>query len=127
MKTKKILSIVVAFTFVGMLSMSCNKYDKMSILGSWEIDIKEAKGLEVDSCKEVLYFDSGSKQQFKQTYMLRNKNLTSWIIEGNYERKNNKITFSNQKRNDGEKVAPHEARTTRSAGRASGFCCGFPA
>ncbi len=103
---KKLMFVVGLSVFVGVLSISCNKYDKMKIVGSWEIDIKAAQNLSVDSCKEVLTFDSGNNQKFKQSYMLRNEGkYTRWIREGNFERKHNKLTFYNQTQDDGSKVA----------------------
>ena len=69
------------------------------------MDIKAAKGLAVDSCKEILTFDSGSKQLFTQNYMLRSEGkYTRWTVVGTFDRKNNTMYFSDQKRDDGEIV-----------------------
>ena len=103
---KKMMFTAGVLFFVGFLVTSCNKYDKMKIVGSWEIDIKAAQNLAVDSCKETLTFDSGNSQKFKQSYMLRKEGrYTRWTREGNFERKHNKLTFYNQTQDDGSKVA----------------------
>jgi len=57
-----VLARLVVLVFVGMIAVSCSKYDKMSILGEWTIDLKEALSLKVDSAKESLLFESGSAQ-----------------------------------------------------------------
>ena len=103
--SKGVLSFAIVFALIALIATSCNKYDKMSVLGSWEVDIKAAKGLAVDSCKEILTFDSGSKQLFTQNYMLRSEGkYTRWTVVGTFDRKNNTMYFSDQKRDDGEIV-----------------------
>jgi hypothetical protein len=72
----------------------------MSIVGTWDIDLKAAQNLAVDSSKEELLISSGSEQAYKQLYFERNKTLTRWTISGNFERKNNKITFIKRKKDD---------------------------
>jgi hypothetical protein len=99
MKKNNVLAMVIAVGFLTLLIAGCNKYDKMSIVGTWEIDLKAAQNLPVDSSKEVLFFNSGSAQTYNQTYFERNKNLSSWSISGNFERKHNKITFTNRIQN----------------------------
>lgn len=100
---KKSFTFAIAVALVSLVATSCSKYDKMSILGSWEVDVKSAKGLAVDSCKEILTFDSGSKQLFTQNYMLRSEGkYTRWTVVGNFERKHNTLYFMDQKRDDGE-------------------------
>ena len=104
--SKGMLSLAIVFALTALIATSCNKYDKMSILGSWEVDIKAAKGLAVDSCKEILTFDSGSKQLFTQNYMLRSEGkYTRWTVIGTFERKHNTLYFYDQIRDDGEKIA----------------------
>jgi hypothetical protein len=98
-KTKRnsVWATVVVLGFITFGVIGCNKYDKMSILGTWEIDLKEALKLNVDSSKEVLYFVSGSDQTYKQTFNQRTgSKWERWSITGQYERKNNKITFINR-------------------------------
>ncbi|MDR0605195.1 MAG: hypothetical protein LBG80_12905 [Bacteroidales bacterium] len=97
MRKNNVRATVVVLGFLTLLIVGCNKYDKMSILGVWEIDLKEARNLSVDSSKEVLYFNSGSNQTYKQTFYERTSSKWErWTIEGNFERKNNKITFTNR-------------------------------
>ncbi|MDR1791992.1 MAG: hypothetical protein LBR36_00900 [Bacteroidales bacterium] len=90
------LTIACVATLLGILALSCNKYDKMSILGSYEIDRKAILNLDVDSSKEVLQFNSGSDQTYVESGFTRKGNLDTWRVTGNFERKNNKITFSNR-------------------------------
>jgi len=102
-----VLAGIVVLAFMGMAAVSCGKYDKMSILGEWTIDLKEAQNLKVDSAKGSLLFESGSKQAYTESYYERNVTFTAWVVKGNFERKNNKITFSNRvKEGSGEKLAP---------------------
>ena len=102
-----VLAGAVVLAFVGMVAVSCNKYDKMSILGEWEIDLKAAKNLAVDSAKESLLFISGSDQKYVETHMVRDKNWDRWTVKGHFERKNNKITFSDRvKEGTGEHMSP---------------------
>ena len=101
-----VLAGVIVLAFVGMVAVSCGKYDKMSILGEWEIDLKEAKNLKVDSARESLCFESGSDQKYTESHMVRDKNWDRWEIKGNFERKNNKITFTNRIKNTGEQMSP---------------------
>ena len=99
MKNSNLWTTVLLFVVLSMFVGGCSKYDKMNILGYWEIDIKDAKGLgsNVDSAKEVLFFPSSPEGTFKQTYKAReNSKPVAWEISGKYERKNNKITFTNQ-------------------------------
>jgi hypothetical protein len=97
MRENKVWAMIVVLGFVSLLIVGCNKYDKMSILGTWEIDLKEAKKLDVDSSKEVLLFNSGSDQKYKQSFEERARSKWErWYITGNFERKNNKITFTNR-------------------------------
>jgi hypothetical protein len=95
MKTTKnnVAASIVILGFMGLLAAGCNKYDKMSIVGTWEIDLKAAKHLAVDSSKETLYLNSGAEHTYTQHYMERNTNLKTWTVEGKFDRKNNKITF----------------------------------
>jgi hypothetical protein len=97
MKKNNVRATLVVLGFLSLLIVGCNKYDKMSILGTWEIDLKEAKNLSVDSSKETLLFPSGSDQKYQQMFYERTPSKWErWTIEGNYERKNNKITFTNR-------------------------------
>ncbi len=82
---------------VLMLLISCNKYDKLPIVGKWECDIKELRGLDVDSCKETLLFNSGVDYTYTQDFFERKQGKwDKWQIKGNFERKHNKITFLNR-------------------------------
>ena len=102
-----VLARLVVLVFVGMIAVSCSKYDKMSILGEWTIDLKEALSLKVDSAKESLLFESGSAQTYTESHYERNVGLTTWVIKGTFDRKNNKITFSNRVKEDsGESMIP---------------------
>ena len=38
--SKKVLAVLAVVAFVGLMATSCNKYDKMPILGTWEMDVK---------------------------------------------------------------------------------------
>jgi hypothetical protein len=92
-----VLAGLVVLAFVGMVAASCGKYDKMDILGEWTIDLKAAKNMQVDSAKESLFFNSGAGQTYKESHEVRDKNWDRWIIKGTFERKNNKLTFSDRK------------------------------
>ncbi|MDR1878865.1 MAG: hypothetical protein LBQ64_04805 [Bacteroidales bacterium] len=95
-KTNNVRAGLIALGFMGILAVGCNKYDKMSIVGTWDIDLKAAQNLQVDSSKETLYFNSGTDHTYTQSVFERNKTLQKWSISGNFERKNNKITFTNR-------------------------------
>ncbi|MCR5554732.1 MAG: hypothetical protein K6F29_04280 [Bacteroidales bacterium] len=101
--SKKVLAVLAVVAFVGLMATSCNKYDKMPILGTWEMDVKAIQNSSVDSCKEVLTFDSGSNPNFTQNYMERmDGRLTAhWTIQGKIERKNNHINFYNRVQTEG--------------------------
>ncbi|MCL2131486.1 MAG: hypothetical protein FWH36_03385 [Lentimicrobiaceae bacterium] len=102
-----VLAGAVVLVFVGMVVAGCSKYDKMSILGEWAIDLKAAQNLNVDSAKETLLFMSGSDQKYTQWYYKREVSPTSWTLNGHFERKNNKITFSDRvKDGSGEQLKP---------------------
>ena len=98
----KVLARVMILALMGMAVAGCGKYDKISVLGEWTIDLKEAKGLNVEYATETLCFESGSKQDYSEVHLERavgsgsGGNRTDWVIKGNFERKNNKITFSNR-------------------------------
>jgi len=96
MKRSNVWTSVILVVFLSVFVFGCNKYDKMSILGTWEIDIKEAKGLDVDSAKEVLRFQSSPEGSYTQTYEERTSKWERWTITGIVERKNNKIAFTNR-------------------------------
>jgi len=105
----RVLSRMIVLVFMGMVVVGCGKYDKMSILGEWTIDLKEAKGLSVEVAKETLCFNSGSEQTYSESHEERatvSGNWDRWEIKGNFERKNNKITFSNRKKGSGEQMKP---------------------
>jgi hypothetical protein len=106
--SKKVKNNVWAGLFVlAMVAVGCGKYDKMSILGEWTIDLKEAKGLNVEIAKESLFFESGSDQKYTESHEIRDKNWDRWTLKGNFERKNNKITFINRvKEGSGEQMSP---------------------
>ncbi|NLJ81742.1 MAG: hypothetical protein GX330_01270 [Bacteroidales bacterium] len=88
---------LVASVIVLVFTTSCNKYDKISIVGKWECDIKELRGLDVDSCKEVLLFNSGVDYTYVQDFIERKPGkLDKWQVKGNFERKHNKLTFLNR-------------------------------
>lgn len=88
---------LVASVIVLVFTTSCNKYDKISIVGKWECDIKELRGLDVDSCKEVLLFNSGVDYTYVQDFIERKPGkLDKWQVKGNFERKHNKLTFFNR-------------------------------
>jgi hypothetical protein len=88
--------LVLNFAVV-MLLISCNKYDKIPVVGKWECDIKELRGLAVDSCKETLLFNSGADYTYVQDFFERKDGKwDKWQVKGNFERKHNKITFSNR-------------------------------
>ncbi|HOS16811.1 MAG TPA: hypothetical protein PKX15_07380 [Bacteroidales bacterium] len=95
LKKSQITYAVIASVFVLTLMVSCNKYDKMSIVGKWEIDVKATKGLSnLDSSKETLLFNSGVDYTYVQDFYERKPGaLDKWQIKGKFERKNNKITF----------------------------------
>jgi hypothetical protein len=98
-QSKRILLSSVLFTCVTVMTLmvSCNKYDKLPIVGKWQCDIKEVRGLSVDSCKETLLFNSGVDYTYTQDFFERKSgSLDKWQIKGNFERKNNKITFYNR-------------------------------
>ena len=102
-----VLTRVVALSFMTMAMAGCNKYDKMNILGEWTIDLKEAKGLNVEIAKETLCFNSGSNHTYSETHEERKSAQGSWDrweISGNFERKHNKITLSNRVKGTGEKM-----------------------
>jgi hypothetical protein len=94
-KKSQITYSVISSVFVLTLMVSCNKYDKMSIVGKWEIDVKATKGLSnLDSSKETLLFNSGVDYTYVQDFYERKPGaLDKWQIKGKFERKNNKITF----------------------------------
>ncbi len=108
-KSKKLsISIaLIACVFAMTWMVSCNKYDKLPIVGKWECDIKASKGLEVDSSKETLLFNSGVDYTYVQDFYERKSgsNMEKWQIKGNFERKNNKITFYNRVK-DGTQQQP---------------------
>ena len=85
---------IVVLGFVGLLVVGCNKYDKMSILGTYVIDLKEARGLAVDSAKETLIFNTGDT--YSLHFVQRTTKWDRWDVKGKIERKNNKITFYNR-------------------------------
>lgn len=105
-KTKLAYSLVACVFFLSLM-MSCNKYDKLPIVGIWECDIKESKGLSnVDSSKETLLFNSGVEHTFVQDFYERKPgSLDKWQIKGKFERKNNKITFTERVK-DGTQQQP---------------------
>jgi hypothetical protein len=105
MKKNNVRATLVVLGFLTLLIVGCNKYDKISILGTWEIDLKEAQNLSVDSAKETLFFPSGSDQKYKQTFYERIPGKWErWTVSGNYERKNNKITFTNRVKDEISKM-----------------------
>jgi len=78
----------------------------MDILGEWTIDLKAAKGItDAEYVNEYLVFNSGAGRKYKETHEARAANFDRWIIEGTYERKNNKITFSNRVSDKSGKLA----------------------
>lgn len=95
---KSLVSIaLVASVIVLIFTTSCNKYDKIPVVGRWECDIKELRGLDVDSCKEFLQFNSGVDYTYVQDFIERKPGkLDKWQVKGNFERKNNKLTFVNR-------------------------------
>ena len=102
-----LLASVITLSFVALIVAGCSKYDKMSILGEWTIDLKAAQNLQLDSAKETLLFESGSDQKYTEFHYERKASPTVWTINGNFERKNNKITFLNRvKKETGEKLSP---------------------
>ena len=102
MKKSNVLASIVVLGFVAILVVGCNKYDKMSILGTYTIDLKEAQSLAVDSAKEKLMFNSGDS--YIQTYEKRTPDKWErWTVEGKIERKNNKITFTGRMQ---DKITP---------------------
>ena len=107
MKKSNVLASIVVLGFVALLVVGCNKYDKMSILGTYTIDLKEAQGLGAvaDSAKEELMFHSGGT--YSQIVKKRiNKKPENWKIEGKIERKNNKITFLDRIQDEITPMAP---------------------
>jgi len=102
-----VLAGLIVLAFVGLVAVSCSKYDKMSILGEWEIDLKAAKNMAVDSARESLLFESGGDHKYSESHMVRDKIWDRWTIRGNFERKNNKITFSDRvKEGTNEQMSP---------------------
>jgi hypothetical protein len=96
LKKSQITYAVIASVFVLTLMVSCNKYDKMSIVGTWYIDIEASKNMTgVDSCYETIMFNSGSEQSYIQKFseLKPGSQDDEWIIKGKFERKHNKITF----------------------------------
>jgi hypothetical protein len=69
-------------------------------MGTWKIDIKEAKGLpdDYEYVREKLVFDSGNDQRYTQSYeeMKIKSKREIWTITGNIERKKDKMTFKNR-------------------------------
>ena len=107
-QSKKMLfnTALMACVLTLTLMVSCNKYDKLPVVGKWECDIKALKGLDVDSCKETLLFNSGVDYTYVQDFIERKpNNLDKWQMKGNFERKNNKITFFNRVK-DGTQQQP---------------------
>lgn len=107
-QSKKILLSAALIVCVSALTLmvSCNKYDKVPVVGKWEANIKELRGLDVDSCKETLLFNSGVDYTYVQDFIERKPGkLDKWQIKGNFERKNNKITFYNRVK-DGTQPQP---------------------
>ena len=105
MRKSNVWTSVMLVVFLSVFVFGCNKYDKISILGEWEIDIKEARnlGASVDSAKEVLFFLSSPVDSYKQTYKSREGGkFVTWEIKGKIERKNNKITFTNRIKDEDE-------------------------
>ncbi|MDD3280475.1 MAG: hypothetical protein PHC83_02775 [Bacteroidales bacterium] len=105
-KKSSINIALIACVFAMTWMVSCNKYDKLPVVGKWECDIKELRGLDVDSCKETLLFNSGVDYTYVQDFIERKPgSLDKWQIKGNFERKNNKITFYNRVK-DGTQPQP---------------------
>ena len=107
MRKSNVWTNVIVIVFLSVFVLGCNKQDKMSILGTWRIDIKEVKGFgdEYEYAWETLRFDSGNDKPYSQTYEEKRpkqvkKNETT---KGNIERKKGKITFKNRMRNEVDK------------------------
>ena len=105
MRRSNVWTMSVVIGFLSVVVLGCSKYDKMSIQGTWEIDIKAAKGLpdSYELAKETLRFTAGNDQPYTQEY--KEKVITStgikgreetWRIKGNVERKKDKMTFINR-------------------------------
>jgi len=106
MRKSSVWTTIMIVGFLSVFVIGCNKQDKLKIVGTWEIDLKEAKGLgeSVDSAKERLYFVSGSDHKFTQVYWGReNKKPVMWTIKGNFDRKGGKISFINRVKDENDK------------------------
>jgi hypothetical protein len=70
MRKCNVWTSVIVVVFLSMFVLGCSKYDKISILGTWEIDIKAAKGLGdgYEFATETIKFNSGSDLPYTQVY-----------------------------------------------------------
>jgi len=100
MRRSSVCTNVILITFLSMFLLGCSKYDKLPVMGTWRIDIKEAKGLpdDYEYVRETLIFDSGNDQRYTQSYeeMKVKSKREVWTITGNIERKKDKMTFKNR-------------------------------
>ena len=104
---------VIVVVVLSMFVFGCSKYDKISILGTWEIDVKAAKGLGdgYEFAIETIKVTSGSDQPYTQSYEAKiagsSAGVTAkwerWTISGNIERKKDKMTFINRIKDDVDK------------------------
>ena len=112
MRRSNVWTMSVVIGFLSVVVLGCSKYDKISIQGTWEIDIKAAKGLpdNYELAKETLRFTAGNDQPFSQSYEARIAGNAGsiakwerWTIKGNIERKKDKMTFLNRVKDETDK------------------------
>jgi len=104
---KNVLAGGFALALGVIVAVGCGKEDKKDIFGGWEIDLKGAKGLTVESAVETIHFNSDANMTYSESHEVRERpggNWDRWEIKGNYERKNNKITLSNRVKKSGEQM-----------------------
>jgi hypothetical protein len=102
-RVKNMWAGLLVLGFVAVATVGCNKYDKMSILGKWKIDLKEVQGLQVEYAFETITFSTGDK--YTENREVRDGNLDRKEVKGEIERKHNKITFFNRVQSTGEKLS----------------------
>jgi hypothetical protein len=111
MRRSNVWTNVIVIVFLLMFVLGCTKYDKISVLGTWEIDIKAAKGLPdtYEFARETMIFSSSGK--YTQNYEAKVKAASAtatakwerWTVKGDIERKKDHITFKNRVKDGNDK------------------------
>jgi hypothetical protein len=105
MRKSSVWTNFIVIVFLSMFVLGCNKDDKVSVLGTWEINIKEVKPgfAEYEYARETMVFSSGGK--YSQTYeeKLPKQVKKTETFNGDVEREKGKITFKNRMKNGIEK------------------------